>query len=134
MADIVKVLFVGSNPSGVSPDRSAFHPNTRSRIVLDQWIERLSIEPSFMNLSDDPTPFNQTIKLSDIDTDTIYEKLGQFKDHRVIGLGQTVCKVLKKLGITYFEAPHPSGLNRKLNDIKYLDDTLARMKSYIEEV
>src|SRR5208283_5205037 len=87
---MTKVLFIGSNPSVRSPDNSPFHPNTRSRIILDAWIRVLGCEASFMNLSDHPTPSNEKLRASDIDKDIIQAKISQFADYRIVGLGQTV--------------------------------------------
>jgi len=43
-------------------------------------------------------------------------------------------KTLKSLGCEHFLMDHPSGLNRKLNDEKYVKSILKACKDYIHNV
>lgn len=55
------------------------------------------------------------------------------KNHiKVVALGSAAKKYLLKAGINeFFVLPHPSGLNRKLNDKKFVEDTLEKCQEYI---
>jgi len=52
---------------------------------------------------------------------------------RIICLGENAHKVVSNFGIECFKLPHPSGLNRKLNDKKWLAEQLLLCKNYIYE-
>jgi len=51
---------------------------------------------------------------------------------KVISLGGFPSKALKKIGVDHFVMPHPSGLNRKLNDPAYEKQALQECKDYLE--
>lgn len=50
-----------------------------------------------------------------------------------IALGETAAEELKKRRVNHFKLPHPSGLNRKLNDKQEISRLLYRCKKYIYE-
>jgi hypothetical protein len=49
----------------------------------------------------------------------------------VIALGGEASKRLNELGVKHFKLPHPSGLNRKLNDKQEISRLLYRCKKFI---
>lgn len=81
-----KVLLVGSNPSEASPDTTAFHPNTRSRNILESWFSNIDADISFINICDKKTPKNRPLRVSEI--------------------RESIPSLLNKI------KPHPSGINR----------------------
>lgn len=59
------------------------------------------------------------------------EKLKSLPMPKVIALGKMAVWALGKIGMPCFELPHPSGLNRKVNDKEALQKTLADCKSWL---
>ena len=113
---MIKVICVGSNPSGASPDSSPFHSGTKSRMIVDRWFEGMDADISFINIRDEKTPKNRPLRVSEIRgaLPQVREKIAGYT--KVIALGKTADKALNMLGnVDYFEAPHPSGLNRFWN-------------------
>jgi len=130
----LKVLLIGLNPSEASPDNSPFHPDTKSRKVIDSWFEDVSCNMTFINILDEKLESNRALKRSELKSliPQILLKLKNYKGYRFIALGKQVTELMKMTTLDFFEAPHPSGLNRKLNDKKYVADFIEEMKRYIE--
>ena len=51
----------------------------------------------------------------------------------ILALGNFVSESLETIDLDHFKAPHPSGLNRLLNDKNYEHDMLDRMKRYLND-
>lgn len=135
---MMKILFLGQNPSRVSPD-TAFY-NTKSMNVLQSWISRAGItgDIHFANVFDDHTMKKFPKKL--ITERILSGKIGvDFKDYDIIYLCGVIA--LKAMDI-YLKGdwrntntvylPHPSGLNRKLNDAKYIESKIEEMRKTYE--
>jgi uracil-DNA glycosylase len=67
----------------------------------------------------------------------IKESLDQLKSSaevqepdRIIALGKTAEKALTLLHIPHMAMPHPSGLNRKLNDKTYVEQKIKELVEY----
>ncbi len=61
----------------------------------------------------------------------------EWSDHafaypKVIALGQVASKELNKRGIVHFKLPHPSPLNRQINDPVFIKSQLDGCKKYLE--
>lgn len=114
----MRVLFVASNPSVKSPDQSPLHPSTKSRSILDSWISGLDIEPAFINVSDVKTEKNKRLSASQIKQSlpSLVNKIQQYDADYIVALGDTATLALSLINQTHVAIPHPSGLNRKLND------------------
>jgi uracil-DNA glycosylase len=133
-----KIVFVGSNPSQRSASIVPFWMDTRSNKILASWISRLepgSIESiHYLNVSNKPTPNNRPLKTSEIK-----ENLERLKKNievdvvpdKVIALGKTAAVALTLLRIPFYGMPHPSGLNRQLNDPKFVEEKLKELKKYL---
>ena len=65
----------------------------------------------------------------DVDLDFVREST-RGRD-TIIALGGFVSKTLQRAGIDHVSLPHPSPLNRKLNDKKYERAVLEDMRNYI---
>ncbi len=128
----MKILFVASNPSSTSPDNSAMHPWTRSRKILNSWIKDLDIQPVFANVCDFKTEGNRRLTSEDIHNNLtrLEVKIGDAMPDHIVALGDTASRALKLMGMPHTKLPHPSGLNRKLNDpntIKLIISTLHKI-------
>lgn len=133
----IKVLFVGSNPSTKSPDETAFHPLTKSRSVIDSWIYKFKFpgnhDISFTNIYPHKKADNKPLTMREIrgHLPETRKFLDHYRDYKIIALGKTSAKILNMLDVNFFEAPHPSGLNRKLNDKDFVRDMINRLEQFI---
>lgn len=118
-------LFVGLNPS---KHPGADWKNNPSFSKLYDWIERIGIRHfSFVNVSHIGGVFDKNT------IDVAF--LGQVIDKHngaVIALGREVAHVLQHMRISHFKMPHPSPLNRLLNDTDYEEEMLYQLKCYLE--
>ena len=117
----MKVLVLGLNPS-----KQLGKSATLKR--LREWLEVLELQyVSFDNIY---PGFNQ-FSLKDINADYIRE-ISQASE-KVLALGRRVSDILGLMGIDHFCLPHPSGLNRQLNNSKVIESKLMECKSYLRE-
>lgn len=111
------VLFVGQNPAGPSGKS----PSIRR---LESWATTLGLRHySFTNVGHSPgDKFKPNLKF-----------LEGCCDHGqdVVALGGVASAALRRIGVPHFRLPHPSGLNRQLNDADYVRDVLSRCGDYI---
>ena len=115
-----RVLIVGINPSAAK-----LKQNTTWR-RLPAWADYLGLSLfSFTNCISDAGSY----KFKDIDLDMLR---GCVDGHaKIIALGNFPSQALRKINVEHFTLPHPSGLNRKLNDKSYELEQLVKCKEYI---
>ena len=111
-----KVIIVGQNPSAV--EKSGTFKE------LDQWVAewKLNSGYDFMNCSDEVGQ-KYTIDYDSLKVTSKYDK--------VIALGNVASNSLKKLNIDHFKMPHPSGLNRQLNDKEFEKKKIKECYNYL---
>ena len=51
--------------------------------------------------------------------------------HKVIALGNVASDSLKKINVEHFKMPHPSGLNRQLNDKQFEKNKIKECYNYL---
>jgi uracil-DNA glycosylase len=133
----MKILFIGSNPSQVSAKTVPFWFDTRSRSVLFQWMDQVEeseiIDWHFANVSNQVTPDNRSLKMSEIkeNLETLKANIESINPDKIITLGKTAEKALTLLNREFYPMPHPSGRNRKLNNKDYIEEKIKGMTSYI---
>lgn len=136
------IVFIGSNPSIKSSKLTPFWNDTKSAKILRSWLEQLKDSDSelfFYNVSDKPTENNRPLKMSEIkeNLQSLKNKLAIFSEHKmeikVIALGKTAEKALTLLRIPHIAMPHPSGLNRKLNDKAYVQEKIDALIKYVQK-
>lgn len=112
----MSVTLVGSNPSGKSPDCSAFHKSTKSRQFVDKWFEGKKVHTTYMNLIDVKTKNNKQLKKSQIlvELETIRNKFHMCE--KIVACGKIAAMGLTMANVPHFEMPHPSGLCHFWND------------------
>lgn len=112
----MKILVIGLNPS-------KRHGESPSLKRLYSWLDILEVKTvSFTNLYED----------YEINKDRMIDVAELSKDYKkVIALGTNVSDTLCHMGINHFRLPHPSGLNRQLNDTNYVNDLLQSCKLYL---
>ena len=117
------VLVVGMNPGGY---KTITKGDTLSR--LGDWLESININRySFMNCVDTPGK----VKLEDVNYNKVVDTARDY--NKIIALGNFVSEVLDVLMLDHFKLPHPSGLNRKINDKQYIEQELNKCRNYINE-
>ena len=127
------VLLIGSNPSQRSEcSVSAFHASTRSRKTIETWFRDIPCDLFFTNVIDHPTENNRPLRVSEIRDaiPSLHHKVTGY--NKIVALGKTAAKALDIAGIEYFEMPHPSGSNRKLNDKGWVHEVILKLANYID--
>ena len=116
------IVFVGDKPSKKNLDPAIPFVGTKSYKTLLEWIWRLNVDISRVTLlNKHQVEWPQFSKLTSRDPHYVF-----------IALGNEASKKLTSLNMEHFKLPHPSGLNRKINDKKYLDKVLKECKNYLK--
>lgn len=123
----MKILIVGMNPSNAGD----FQPGNKKSGTfkrLEKWCDTVGIKHfSFVNAFDEYTP----PKLSKVNYSRL-ESLSKEYD-KIVALGDFVGRALNRVHIEHLSMPHPSGLNRKLNDSQYENSVINKLKDYIND-
>lgn len=115
------ILVVGINPSSGKPNKTS-----ATIKKLHRWMDTLGYKHfSFTNVIPNPGPY----KLNMIDIEEIRNSAQGYD--KVIALGPFVSKALQKAYIPHHTLPHPSPLNRQLNDTNYETKRLQECKEYL---
>ena len=118
------IMIVGINPSSGKPNKTSA---TIKR--LNSWADTLGIDYySFTNVIHQTGAYKQSL----VDKETLLCYIKDYK--KVIALGPLVSKTLNRLGIDHYTMPHPSPLNRQLNDREYEVMKLEECKKFMESV
>jgi uracil-DNA glycosylase len=127
----MRIVFVGSNPSQKRKLNGAFTPDTVSGRVLHEWIRAAEIDLwHTLNIVDYITENNRPLNKSEILPHIPHIKLSLSFCTKIVAMGKTAHKALQLAGIPHLEMPHPSGLNRKLNDPEYVSKCIAMLRDY----
>lgn len=128
----LKILLVGSNPSHKATSNEAFTADTVSGRILRSWIEGIEGEFVFENLSSQKTENNRPLNRSEraLAQVSLQKRIQGTNPGRIVALGKVAAEVLGALGVSFLEMPHPSGLNRKLNDKEYMARKLEELRSF----
>ncbi len=125
------VLFIGDKPNP-KKNLSLDVPfvGTKSYKTLLEWCYRMDVDVTRM----------RTVNAYHVDgvrNVSLESDLIIFEGYPIVSLGANAAERLDVLNLTqhkkikYFKLPHPSGLNREVNDKKKLSDLLSRCKAYI---
>ena len=117
---MMSTLIVGSNPSVAKSGKSL--------LKLFKWVSTPIF--SFTNVSTICTPNNRPLKKSEYQLERLCTECQNYD--KIITLGNTANEALTLLGIQHFQLPHPSGLNRKLNNKEYLTKVLSECQKYLQ--
>ena len=114
----MKLLIVGQNPSMGTTGKSLRN--------LYKWIDTPIF--SFTNVSIHKS--KKPLKKSEYQLERLCTECQNYD--KIITLGNTANEALSLLGIQHFQLPHPSGLNRKLNNKEYLTKVLSECQKYLQ--
>jgi hypothetical protein len=90
-------------------------------------MDRLNIDHfSFINTFD----FPGKAQLKNVDFDSLEKACQHYS--KVLALGNFVSTALSKIGVKHYQMPHPSPLNRKLNDKSGINLMLKDCKDYLK--
>ena len=122
---------MGSNPSNASPDCSGFHIATKSRIVVEKWLDGIDCQVTYTNVALHKTENNKPLTVKQIK-----ENIPRLKEEimgydKVIALGNTASKALTLLRANFMAMPHPSGCCRFWNDKEAGERKIEEFKGYI---
>lgn len=119
----MKVLVVGMNPSG----RDLKDKKGPTLKKLESWMDQVGVQHfSFMNTFDEP---GET-KLTKVDFKRLC-KVAEDYD-KIVALGGFVSSALNTINVSHFKMPHPSPLNRLLNDKTFEQNILKECKEYLK--
>ena len=121
-----KVLIVGMNPSNTLENKKVRKNSTFDR--LNKWMDQLQVNHySFINVINE-----RNIKLNHKDVDDKF-LLSAAKDYNyIIALGGFASDSLIRADINHFRLPHPSPLNRQLNDKQFEKEILKQCGKYLK--
>ena len=131
----MKILFIGSNPSCTSSTNEAFSPDTDSGRILRRWTEGIDEDLIYENLSSQKTPGNRPLNRDEMTLAlvSLRKKISSINPDRIVALGKSATKALNKLEVEFLELPHPSGLNRKLNDKVYTEECIRSLRLWCRD-
>jgi hypothetical protein len=116
----MRIIIVGINPAKGSPRIKG----TLSRLAF--WMDAASVRHwSFTNCIFTPGSYSY----KDVDYKYLSQCVAGY--NKVVALGKFPSKALSELGINHHMLPHPSRLNRKLNDAEYEKYQVKLYKEYI---
>lgn len=119
-----EVIVVGINPSNGKPNKVS--PTIKK---LNYWMDEIGINYySFTNVIHQGGAYSDSL----VDKESVLCYVKGYK--KVIALGPFVSKTLNRLGIHHYTMPHPSPLNRQLNDKEYEVMKLEECKKFMESV
>ena len=123
-----KVLVIGHSPS--RGRRTTQKQNNPTLKRLNRWLDACNVGIySFTNLCASSAT---SLKKGEIRETMLHEI---FKDYnKIITLGKEVKHYTNKMGYDFYELPHPSPLNRNLNDKNYEKDVIKGLQSFIHSV
>jgi uracil-DNA glycosylase len=98
--------------------------------MLQQWCIAADVrETAYENVSIHTTPNNRPLTYKEIKREAFFLnlRLDLYKDAggwRYVAIGKSAAAALTILSLDFYEMPHPSGLNRQLNDPKFVAEKI----------
>jgi hypothetical protein len=117
---MMKVLFVGEQEAEGNVHYAVAFVGSKCFKRLVQWIRE--IDPDFY----------VTININDARSYSIIQAL-HADGFKLIALGCVASEALRNMEIEHLKLPHPSGLNRKLNNKKTVKEMLVTAKKYVRD-
>ena len=128
------ILVVGQNPKTLKNKQYPFE-GTRSGRVLKEWLEEAgcrmnnviyaNAHQSLEKPTEDDLKYGRQILSEIVRT--------QHPDG-IVAVGKVAKKALSALGLEFIEIPHPSGLNRALNDPRAVNELKLDLRLFFNEI
>lgn len=112
----MKYVFVGDRPAKKNVSPKVAFLGTKSYVTLMHWIGHMQLHYSQIEI---------------INRADVPYYVGRSEQYKFVALGNEAEKELEEFNLDYFKLPHPSGLNRKLNDKEYVRAELRKCKEYL---
>ncbi len=127
------ILFVASNLSHLNTCPAIVFAGSKSEKVFSKWTKKLVPSGNYksINVSDEVTPGNRPLKKSEFNLLKLCTDVLDPKVTGVIALGNTASEALEMIGVDFFKLPHPSPLNRQLNNSYYIEEVLEECEKWI---
>ena len=127
------ILFIASNPSKLNSDPEVAMIGSKSEKTFNGWVEYLVPSGVYkvVNVSDQVTDNNRPLKKSEYDLLKLSTYAINPSVTKIVALGNTAADALDMIGIKYFKLPHPSPLNRFLNNTVQVEAVLEECKLYL---
>jgi hypothetical protein len=117
-------LFVGLNPAARHPGTDWNNNSTFAKLF--DWCDRLNVRHfSFVNVSHKSGVFDRNT----IDVPFLMKTVATHNGP-VVALGREVAAVMERTRHSFFKMPHPSPLNRLLNDPAYEEMMLDELSTF----
>lgn len=126
----MKIVFVGDRPSSKNTSPSVPFEGTQSGKVLKNWFDALFLPSGYVGGY--VVCKSHMVVNSHRIGDLLHIIELQENKNVFISLGNTASKRLTKLGVPHFKLPHPSRLNRQLNDSRFINKKLQECKDWIQ--
>ena len=117
---MVKIVFVGDEPSRTNIDKSIPFVGAKCFDTFINWVNKINADYYVVLNSNTKNDLRKIKKLSE-------------EDFKVIAIGKKASDRLYKYDIRHARLPHPSGLNRQLNDPSILNELLDETFQYLYE-
>ena len=120
----MSILVIGQNP-GNNPKAATYKGHTIVR--LNEWCDELGVTHyGFANVVTE----QGAVKKKDVDFDRLKDLVEGHS--KVLALGAFASNCLSVINKSHFRLPHPSPLNRQMNDKEFVKQTLAKCKEYLK--
>lgn len=113
------LILVGDKSSKTNVSKYVAFIGSKCYTTLVKWLKKLD------------NPYVYAMINSNEDWQIEYIK--KHANYKFIALGNKASQRLNNLNIKHFKMSHPSGLNRKLNDKKFVDNMLKECYSFINK-
>lgn len=105
---------------------------TKSGDTIIKWVTSIAYDCNFL-VSNASNTIGKPIVTED-DMSRLREEYSFYRPEKIITFGRVAERTISELGWEYFKMPHPSGLNRKLNNRHYVDKMIQDMVTYIRSI
>ena len=128
------ILFVASNPSKLNTDPKIAMVGSKSEKTFNGWAEYLSPQKDYVviNTCDKVLNDKETIKMEDYDFERLKTWTQDKHVTKIVALGNVAATALKAIGVDHYKLPHPSPLNRFLNNTVQVEAVLEDCKQWLD--